>query len=643
MERKKIRIGDLLVQEGVITDEQLQHALSEQKKTGRKLGRQLIDLGFTTEDQMLDLLSQQLKVPRININDYSLSPEVARNLPETHARRFRALVIEDTGQDYLVAMADPSDLFAYDEICRNLGKPVRVAVLREGELLSAIDNVYRRTEEISNLAEELGEEMGSEDDIDLSTLPVGDDQSGAPVVRLLRSIFEDAVQVGASDIHIEPDEKALRLRLRVDGVLQEQIVQQRNVLAALVSRLKLMCGLNISERRLPQDGRFQVRVQGRSIDVRLSTLPLQYGEAVVMRLLDHSSGVGSLDEIGMPPHILERFRRLIHTPNGLVLITGPTGSGKSTTLYGALSEINQPGVKIITVEDPVEYRLPRVNQVQAREEIGLTFARVLRTALRQDPDIVMVGEMRDEETAEIGMRAAVTGHLVFSTLHTNDAVATANRLMDMGVEPYMLAAALRAIVAQRLLRRICTHCREEHVPDPRQKSWLEMTLGSEEAERITLYRGRGCHQCNRTGYSGRIGVFELLELDADMVDALRRGDQSAFAHACQRSDDYQPMSHVALDYARQGVTTLDEVFRVLGEVDETVSRDQSRSATRGAGAQGAAPAGETETAQSGSGGGVANQARSEQESQAPDSPDGLSLADEPPPRSRGGNVPDWSA
>ena len=568
MKLKKIRIGDLLVQEGIISEDQLGEALSRQKETGRKLGKQLIEMRFVTEDELIEVLSQQLEVPWVDPNEYRIDASVAARLPEMLARRFRAMILEDRGDEYLVAMADPSDLFAYDEINRILDKPVRLAVAREDAIVGALDGIYRRTEQISNLAQELGEEMASEDDIDLSTLPVGEDQSGAPVVRLLQSIFEDAVQVGASDIHIEPDERALRIRLRVDGVLQEQLVQQRNILAALVSRLKLMCGLNISERRLPQDGRFQVRVKGRSIDVRLSTLPLQYGEAVVMRLLDHTSGVTSLDEVGMPPEMLERFRRTIRSPNGLVLVTGPTGSGKSTTLHGALGEINQPGVKIITVEDPVEYRLPRVNQVQAREDIGLSFARVLRTALRQDPDIVMVGEMRDEETARIGLRAAITGHLVFSTLHTNDAVATANRLLDMGVESYMLAAALRCILAQRLLRRICERCRTPLEPDPQQLAWLEAMLGRTAVQGLQLYHGRGCHQCNQTGYKGRIGVFEMLTLKPEAIDALRRADQSAFAHACARDPDYQPMVHVALDYARQGVTTLEEVFRVIGESDD---------------------------------------------------------------------------
>ncbi|MCG5528642.1 GspE/PulE family protein [Halorhodospira sp. 9621] len=576
MLRRKIRLGDLLVEQGLISQKQLQTALEQQRQSGEKLGRQLIDLEFVSEDQILRVLSEQLEVPWVNPNDYFLDADVSGQLPENYARRFAALLLEETAQDFLVAMADPSDLIAYDELQRVLHKPVRVAVARESSIRELINLVYRRTEEISNIAEELGREFSSADDIDLSTLPVGEGGASAPVVRLLQSLFEDAVQVGASDIHIEPEERSLRIRTRRDGVLQEQIFRQQNIHAALVSLLKLMCGLNITERRLPQDGRFQVRVHGRSIDVRLSTLPLQHGEGVVMRLLDQTGGVSSLGETGMPEDLLQRLRRLIHMPYGMVLVTGPTGSGKSTTLYGALSEINRPGVKIITVEDPVEYRVPRINQVQVRESIGLTFARVLRTTLRQDPDIVMVGEMRDEETVDIGMRAAITGHLVFSTLHTNDAVSTANRLLDMGAEPYMLVAALRAILAQRLLRRICTKCRQPYTPNDQEHAWLQSVFG-EDASRVQLYHGRGCPSCSQTGYSGRIGVFELLELNADMIEALRQGDQSGFAAACAADPGYRPMSHVALDYAQQGVTTLEEVFRVLGEMDESTMRDENRA------------------------------------------------------------------
>ncbi|ABM61120.1 GspE/PulE family protein [Halorhodospira halophila] len=577
MKRQKIRLGDLLIKRGVITQAQMQQALEAQKQSGRKLGAQLIAMDFVTEDRILAELSQQLDVPWVNPNDYWVDPDVASKLPESYARRFSALILEETETDFLVAMADPSDLIAYDEITRVLRCPVRLAVAREKTLQELINLVYRRTDEISNIAEELGREITSADDIDLSTLPVGEGGASAPVVRLLQSLFEDAVQVGASDIHIEPDEQSLRIRIRRDGVLQEQLFRQRNIHAAMVSLLKLMCGLNITERRLPQDGRFQVRVHGRSIDVRLSTLPLQHGEGVVMRLLDHSAGVSSLDQTGMPADILQRLRRLIKMPYGMVLVTGPTGSGKSTTLYGALSEINRPEVKVITVEDPVEYRLPRVNQVHVRESIGLTFARVLRTTLRQDPDIIMVGEMRDEETADIGFRAAITGHLVFSTLHTNDAVSTANRLVDMGVEPYMIAAGLRAVLAQRLLRRICTQCREPYTPDASERAWLRTIFGADETESLSLYQGRGCASCSKTGYSGRIGVFELLEMDADKIDALRRGDQSGFAAACHADLSYEPMSRVALRYAREGITTLQEVSRVLGEADESALRDEVRA------------------------------------------------------------------
>ncbi|MGM0477296.1 MAG: ATPase, T2SS/T4P/T4SS family, partial [Pseudomonadota bacterium] len=467
--KQKIRFGDLLVEEGYIDEDQLMAALEQQRQSGRKLGRQLIEMGAITEDTMTEMLARKVGIPKVDPNDYWVDQETAGHLPESQARRFRAMILEVREHNYLVAMADPTDLVAFDEINRLLDKPIEVVVAAESALLTLMGMVYRRTEEITHLAEELGEELGSENDIDLSTLAVDEDTASGPVVRVLQSIFDDAIKLGASDIHIEPNEKGLRIRTRKDGVLQEQILKQKNIHAAMVSLLKLMSNLDITERRLPQDGRFQLRVQKRSIDVRLSTLPLEYGEGIVMRLLDQSGGVTSLDRVGMPPRMLERFRKLIHTPNGIVLVTGPTGSGKSTTLYGALAELNTPEVKIITVEDPVEYRLDRINQVQVKEDIGLTFSSVLRTCLRQDPDIVMVGEMRDHETAEIGLRAAVTGHLVFSTLHTNDAVATINRLVDMGIEPFLLAASLRAVIAQRLLRRVCPRCREPYTPDEQEQ------------------------------------------------------------------------------------------------------------------------------------------------------------------------------
>ncbi|MCL5668606.1 MAG: GspE/PulE family protein, partial [Gammaproteobacteria bacterium] len=457
--RKKIRLGDLLVQNKVISENQLNSALAIQKKSGRKLGRVLIENNFVEEDKLLDFLSRQLQIPFVDLRYYKFSPDTVRLLSETYARRFRTIVLEEKESDYLIGMADPTDIFAYDELARMLKRPLRLALVREADLLRTLDTVYRRTEEIISFAEKLGEEMAA-NEFDLAGLAQAADVTDAPVVKLLQSMFEDAVQIGASDIHIEPDEHALRIRQRIDGVLHEQLMKEKHIASALVSRLKLMSGLDIAEKRLPQDGRFTIKVKDRVIDVRLSTMPIYDGEAVVMRLLDKTGGLLNLDQLGMTSDMLRRFRQLITKPQGMVLITGPTGSGKTTTLYAALSHINSAESKIITVEDPVEYRLPRINQVQVNAKIGLSFARVLRSALRHDPDIVLVGEMRDQETAQIGMRAAMTGHLVLSTLHTNDSISCATRLLDMGAEGYMVAAALDAVIAQRLVRRICESCAE---------------------------------------------------------------------------------------------------------------------------------------------------------------------------------------
>ncbi len=567
--RKKVRLGDLLVESGAISNEQLMQALATQKRTGQKLGRTLIELGFISEDRMLQVLSEQLRMPYVDLRHYHYDPDTVRLIPETMARRYRVIALKrNPDGSLLVGMADPTDIFAYDELSRQLKTHIQQAVVRESDLLAAIDKVYRRTEEITSLAEELGEELG-ESDIDLERLVQTEDVANAPIVKLLQSLFEDAVQIGASDIHIEPDESVLRIRQRVDGVLQEQVMKEKRIATALVSRLKLMAGLNISERRIPQDGRFNIRVRNHSIDVRLSTMPIQYGESVVMRLLDQSSGLLALDHLGMDPALLHHFRRNIHRPHGMVLVTGPTGSGKTTTLYAALSELNQPAKKIITVEDPVEYRLPRINQVQVNPRIDLTFARVLRTALRQDPDIVMVGEMRDQETTTIGLRAAITGHLVLSTLHTNDAIATVNRLLDMGAEGYLVATALRAVLAQRLVRRICESCKMIHTPDAQELAWLRALTGREEF--AGFHQGIGCSHCNNTGYAGRVGVFEFLELDEPMADALRREDTARFAVLARESEGFRPFWQQALELAEQGVTTIEEVMRITGVVEEDVA------------------------------------------------------------------------
>ena len=564
-QRLKIRLGDLLVENRVISEAQLELALGEQKKTGRKLGRTLIDNGYISEDDLLEFLSKQLDVPFIDLSQFNFDPNTIRLLPEINARRLRAIALDASGPEVMVGLADPTNIFAYDELARLLKRPVKIAVVRESELLRTIDLVYRRTDEITGFAQELRDELTA-GDIDLNQLVAGDDVTDAPVVKLLQSMFEDAVQTRASDIHIEPDETVLRFRQRVDGVLHEQVMSEKRIASALVLRLKLMAGLNISERRLPQDGRFSVKVKDHSVDVRLSTMPVSHGESVVMRLLDQTTGILDLEELGMPKDLRRRYDILVRRPYGMVLVTGPTGSGKTTTLYSTLKLLNTAKQKIITVEDPVEYRLSRVNQVQVHPQIGLTFGRVLRSALRQDPDIVLIGEMRDEETAEIGVRAAMTGHMVLSTLHTNDAISTVNRLMDMGVKSYLLASALHAVLAQRLVRRVCESCSDAVELDATAKAWIQ-AQGGEKALSVTYREGKGCPHCNNTGYAGRIGVYELLELDADMSQTLSKGESAHFATLARSSSGFHSLERVALVYAARGITSVHEAMRLSADLE----------------------------------------------------------------------------
>jgi len=574
--RKKLRLGELLLEENAITQAQLDLALAEQKRTGHKLGRALTDVDAITEQELHLFLARRLELDYLDLSKARLDKNSVELLSEVHARRYRALVLQSDERGLLVGMADPTDIFAYDELCRLLSKPVRLALVNEADLLRTIDLIYRRTDEIDALAAEVKEDMG-EGKIDIDQLSADEDGTDAPVIKLLQSMFKDAVQVKASDIHIEPDETLLRIRQRVDGVLHEHTIDGRGVGAALVTRLKLMSGLDISEKRLPQDGRFSVRVNDLTLDVRLSSMPVQHGEAVVLRLLDHSANLLTLDRLGMPAGMLQRFYQLIERPAGMVLVTGPTGSGKTTTLYSALNYVNRPEMKIITVEDPVEYRLERVNQVQVNQKIGLDFARVLRTALRQDPDIMLVGEMRDQETVEIGLRAAMTGHLVFSTLHTINAPATINRLLDMNAAPYLISAAVHGIVGQRLVRRVCDGCKETAELRPGQTAWLYAQIGRERGETLDFVVGRGCNHCNLSGYRGRIGVYELLELDGQLTDAIRRGDLSEFLEAAYAKENYAPISQCALGYAVEGITSLDEVIRISGGVDDDLTAELSLS------------------------------------------------------------------
>ncbi|MEO8065092.1 MAG: GspE/PulE family protein [Pseudomonadota bacterium] len=565
--QKKIRLGELLIEQKVINQAQLEQALVEQKKTGRKLGRVLTDLGIVQEQQLNEALARHLQIPFVDLKQLTLEQATVRLLPEALARRFRALVLQSDARGLTIGMADPTDLFVYDELVARLKQPLRVALVREAELLRTMDIVYRRTEQIASIALEVREEMRVSD-IDISQLAIDEGSSDAPVIRLIQTIFHDAVNARASDVHIEPGEGLLRVRLRVDGVLQEQSIEGRGVAAALVTRLKLMSGLDIAEKRLPQDGRFSVKVKDRSIDVRLATMPVQYGESVVMRLLDQSNNLMTLEQLGMPVGMLAKFRGLIERSAGMVLVTGPTGSGKTTTLYSALAYLNRADTKILTAEDPVEYRLDRVNQVQINSKIGLDFARVLRTMLRADPDVILVGEMRDRETAEIGLRAAITGHLVFSTLHTLTASATVNRLIDMGVAGYMIATALHGIVAQRLVRQICPDCVQPADPDDHQLAWLQAQIGAGAADEMNFQVGSGCTYCNLSGYRGRAAIYELIEVDRALADAIRRADSQAFTDAARRQTGYTSLTRSAIDLAATGKTTLAEVIATTSGLDD---------------------------------------------------------------------------
>ncbi len=564
---EKIRLGDLLIQQGLLTDEQLKFALDEQRRSGRKLGRIVVESAFVTEEAISQALARQLQATYVDLKQFNPRQELIALLPEAQARRFRVVVLDEVDGRLRVGFVDPTDLQAYDELIRLLRRDIELAVVAESQLLSLIDRVYRRTEEISGLAQELTDDLG---DVpvefgDLFGAATGAEE--APVVKLLQTVFEEAMRSRASDIHIEPQERSLRVRFRIDGVLQVQMEADSKIAPALALRLKLMSGLDISEKRLPQDGRFAIKIRNSMVDVRISTMPTQFGESVVMRLLNQNTGLLGLDRLNMPPRVLDRLRHAVRRPSGMVLVTGPTGSGKTTTLYATLSELNTTEKKIITVEDPVEYRLPGINQVQVHEKIDLSFERVLRSALRQDPDIVLVGEMRDQTTAEIGMRAAITGHMVLSTLHTNDVISTPIRLLDMGVPRYMVALSLQLVLAQRLVRVICESCAEPYAPAPHEHEWLRYELGDTVDQRHYM-KGRGCSHCGGTGYQGRTGVFEMLEMSNEIVEAINSDDTGVFVQAARKQMAGETLRRDAVRLVVKGKTTIDEAMRISNEFED---------------------------------------------------------------------------
>jgi MSHA biogenesis protein MshE len=564
---EKIPLGEILLKANIIDQKQLDYALAKQKQSGIKLGQILIEEKLADEKVVYESLAKQLNIPFIDLAHYDLDYTLTKKLQESYARRYQAILLEEDtkGNYFLVGMIDPQDIFAIDELQHALSKKVKPALITERDLVHIIDLIYRRDTDIKKLAGDLLTELQT------SATQLGEEvaikQADTSIAKLIDSLFEDAIQVNASDIHIEPTETFLRIRLRVDGLLQEQIIptKEKYIANAISQKLKLLANLNISERRLPQDGSFNVKIRGMNIDVRLSTMPLQFGESIVMRLLNQSANLLHLSALGMPTDMTSRFSELIKLPRGIILVTGPTGSGKTTTLYGALSEINDVAKNIITIEDPIEYRIDRLNQVQVNSALGLTFARILRASLRQDPNVILVGEIRDQETASIALRAALTGHLVFATLHTNDAVSTIIRLVDIGVENYLVAATVRAALAQRLVRRICDSCTEDYSPTPRETIFLSSILGNKINDIKPRY-GKGCTNCNFSGYKGRTGVYELLEFEPNMLEALRRNDTDSFYKIVSQSRKTKNLLENALDLAAQGITTIEEVIRVAGEI-----------------------------------------------------------------------------
>jgi len=511
--------------------------------------------------------STHSRLRSVDLEQADVDLAVARRLPEAVARRLQAVLLEDLGDSCVVGMVRPQDLRALDELSMTLRRPVDVVQVAADPWADTLDRIYGKTEQIDAYAREVLRNVERDDGVvDLGALGGLGEDGDAPVVRLLQTVFEHAAQTRASDIHLEPQEDSLRVRFRIDGALHVELQADPKIAAALCVRLKLIAGLDISERRLPQDGRFAVRSGRHALDVRMSTLPTLYGESIVLRVLRQRQALLGLADSGMPPHVLEVFERVIRAPHGIVLVTGPTGSGKTTTLYGALQQLNHPDVKILTCEDPVEYRLQGLNQVQVNEKIGLSFSRVLRSFLRQDPDILFVGEIRDQETAQIATRAAMTGHLVLSTLHTNDATSTPQRLIDMGVPGYMVASTLRCVVSQRLVRLVCPYCSTAHQPDPQELAWLH-TLAGARLDHTKLRHGAGCVRCSQTGYSGRAGVFEIMEMTPALAAPLHVNDDLRFRSAAAQEMGGRTLAHHVLRRVQAGETTLAEAMKTLTSVE----------------------------------------------------------------------------
>ncbi|HVM05246.1 MAG TPA: ATPase, T2SS/T4P/T4SS family [Acidimicrobiales bacterium] len=552
------RLGALLVQAGLLSADQLDRALSEQAKTQKSLGRILIDGGLVTEGDLVAMLSRQIGLDFIDLSEHPVDPSAAGLITSSLARRYEALPVGWDDSRLVLAMADPSNVFAVDDIRTITKRELKVVVSTRAAILEAIDKYHRMDGE----AESISAQAASEHEVDDDLSKVTDVVEDAPIVKLVNMLISQAVADRASDIHIEPSEHDLRIRYRIDGVLHEVMRPPKSIQSGVISRLKIMADINIAERRIPQDGRVNVNLGGKPVDLRVATLPTVYGEKVVLRILDKSTALLKLSDLGFLPSSMNHYEQSYRKPYGTILVTGPTGSGKSTTLYATLNILNEDTKNIITVEDPVEYRLPGVNQVQTNNKAGMTFAAALRSILRSDPDIVLVGEIRDRETATIAIEAALTGHLVLSTLHTNDAATTPTRLVEMGVEPFLVASALDCIVAQRLARRLCDKCKEPYQTTPADLSRLGWDLEDDDAPE-QLFRPVGCAHCGRTGYRGRFAIHEVLTVTEDVERLIVDREHSEDIKKMAVAQGMLTLRQAGLTHVHQGTTSIEEILRVI--------------------------------------------------------------------------------
>ncbi len=548
-------LGNLLLRSGLITQKQLEYVLEIQKSTGKKIGEIFIEEGILSEDQIIEVLEFQFGIPHIDLNKYLIDPEIPRLINEKLARRYTLIPIRKNRGKLIVAMADPLNIFAIDDVKIATGFEIVPVIATNQGILDAIDQHYE-TESVERVLAEFKRNYQVEDIADMDE-EILNEISNAPVVKLVNSIIRQAVKMRASDIHIEPFEKIIKVRFRIDGDLQEIMTPTKATHSAIVTRIKIISKMDIAEKRLPQDGRVEMRIEDQEIDLRISVLPTVYGEKIVMRLLDRNSFLFTKQQLGFTEQNLKAFDRIIQSPNGIILVTGPTGSGKTTTLYAVLRELNQTNKNIITVEDPVEYQMYGVNQVQVNTKAGLTFANGLRSILRQDPDIIMIGEIRDNETAQIAVRTAITGHLVLSTLHTNDTASSIVRLINMRVEPYLVSSSVVGITAQRLVKKICENCKIGYIADELEKKVLQV----EDISEVTIYKGKGCNSCNNTGYKGRIAIHEILPITKEIRFLIDKGSSIDSIKEEAKKQNLVSLRENCIELVKEGITTIEELLQ----------------------------------------------------------------------------------